>query len=281
MSSFTDFDSFTTEDFNNMINDFRQEFDNLDHLFEEQPGAAVGDLMEVYYAADADLNEKAAQQYVSDDEYEEEDCDYEPDKDNTVAPSGNNNNPNTNINEEVQPQRQGPTRDELGDWQAQKLEALQKKITSARSTINKLKDKIDIDQSVISVKQAEYNREWEARNMGQRELQLILDAKEKVETQFAKKQALLQKAVDRLGALEKEEQDVLAHPLETYMKTFKPVGKKRKTRSTAQSQIDPFYRLDEGEDSLSEDEGPEGRASSKRQRKNAASACRRCKVSQD
>lgn len=172
-----------------------------------------------------------------------------------------------------------PTQEELEEWTRQKLEKLDKKITSAQSSIQKLNEKIATDRHAIDMKQAEYDREWAARNMGQYELSQILEAKKKIEAQLKKKETELTKAQNKLKACQDAESDLNFRPLETYLKDAKNTKRKRKTRDTSQSQNDPSYKLDEGDDSLSEKEGPEGRASSKKKRKNAANACRRCKVS--
>ncbi|OKL56388.1 hypothetical protein UA08_08335 [Talaromyces atroroseus] len=300
MSTFPNFQTSAAEDFD-MIDSFYQEYDNLDYLFEEEPGATPEDDVQMDYAADAEGGEGAEEE---EEDSSDEDCECEIDEDSTAASSGNtttiNNNANTTTNDNdnnndenedtvmedhhpMQQQQQeeeeeGPTRKELEEWQIEKLETLQKTMASTRARIAKLHDKIAGDQAAISNKQAEYDREWEARNMGQHELQQILAAKTKIEEQLAKKQANLQKAVEKIGMLEKEERDVMSHPREAFMKGIKKVGRRRKTRSTAQSQTDLSYRLDEGEDSLSEQDGPAYRTSSRRQRKNAASACRRCKA---
>lgn len=226
------------------------------------------------YETDHAVDDPPSHTHDIDDDYARMNIDMEgPPKQGQGIPSENESD-----RENGKPAQQDgtPTPEVLDEWVSKKQEALNKKLELARENVEKLTKKVSTDETAVNNKQLEYDMNYEAHELGQHDLDQILKAKDKIEAQLGKKKVDLKKAQNKLKSLQQQVLTLQNQPLQVYMKENKPEKRKRKTKVHLPPQMDAYYNLDKGDDSLSE---AEGIASAKKQRKNAPIACRRCKVS--
>lgn len=174
---------------------------------------------------------------------------------------------------------------ELENWNNETLKNMETQISKKEDKIKELNKKVAYHQKNLNHRQAEYEKQYELKKMGQHQLNAILAKRNESERYIADRQTDIINATTEIEDLRKQVAEIEANSRAMYLaylndKKSGPKGKSSKKKDDAAQNRPADYDPNsmEGYDSLSENEAYVKRRNRETPKKNATIACRRCRV---
>lgn len=142
--------------------------------------------------------------------------------------------------------------EKISEWYYTELKRIDKLISSNNKKIEELQKKKANNKQRAQGKDAEHQRQYDAREKGQNELDKILEAKEKFQAQADNASQELQKTQVRLEKYRELRQAVVDNPRQEYVKCLKRKRVKMSRRRSNDAVHYSPYDLEDGNDSLSD-----------------------------